>query len=138
MLRKSNPPILLKDLIEDLDEVVALFERNAPYTPLGGWFRPDRGEERYRSTLSQIRASVLWKADIYENEDERRRVEGDSLSLEEVARVFNHDLALRGADLRFDLDRLDDPALALELGAQYPEPVPIGAGRSLFDPEPAT
>ena len=104
----------------------------------GDWVINDRGKERYRSPLSQIRASVLWKADIYENEDEQRRVEGDILSLEEVARIFDRDLAERGSDLRFDLDRLQDPALARELGAQYPEPIPIGAGPSLFDPEPAT
>ena len=41
MHRHSNPPILLDGLIDDLDAVVDLFERNAPYTPLGGWFRPD-------------------------------------------------------------------------------------------------
>ena len=42
MAEHSNPPIQLDDLIDDLDAVVGLFERNAPYTPLGGWFRPDR------------------------------------------------------------------------------------------------
>ena len=37
----SDPPILLDNVIEDLGAVVGLLERNAPYTPLGGWFRPD-------------------------------------------------------------------------------------------------
>lgn len=41
MLRQSEPPILLRDVIEDLGDVVGLLERNAPYTPLGGWYRPD-------------------------------------------------------------------------------------------------
>jgi hypothetical protein len=76
---------------------------------------------------------VLWKAHIYPSEQERRRVEQDLLSLEDVARIFDEDLAERGADLRFDLDRLDDPALALALAAVYPEPVPVGAGASVFD-----
>lgn len=35
------PPILLRDVFDDVGEVVRLLERNAPYTPLGGWYRPD-------------------------------------------------------------------------------------------------
>ncbi len=27
-------------MIEDIGDVVQLLERNAPYTPLGGWYRP--------------------------------------------------------------------------------------------------
>jgi len=38
-----DPPILLENVIEDLGAVKTLLERNAPYTPLGGWFRPDHG-----------------------------------------------------------------------------------------------
>jgi hypothetical protein len=41
VIRYSDPPILLRDVIEDVGEVVRLLERNAPYTPLGGWYRPD-------------------------------------------------------------------------------------------------
>jgi hypothetical protein len=40
MIRYSDPPILLRDVIEDVGDVVRLLERNAPYTPLGGWYRP--------------------------------------------------------------------------------------------------
>ena len=29
------------DVIDDVGDVVRLLERNAPYTPLGGWYRPD-------------------------------------------------------------------------------------------------
>ena len=36
----ADPPVLLRDTIDDLELVVGLLERNAPYTPLGGWFRP--------------------------------------------------------------------------------------------------
>ncbi len=36
----ADPPILLHDVFPDLDEVVRLLERGAPYTPLGGWMRP--------------------------------------------------------------------------------------------------
>ena len=76
---------------------------------------------------------MLWKADVHPSEEERRRVEQDVLSLEDVARIFDEDLAERGADFRFDLDRLEDPALAVALGARYPEPVPVGAGVSVFE-----
>jgi uncharacterized protein YeaO (DUF488 family) len=97
------------------------------------WVVKERGQETYRAPFEEFRASVLWKADVYPSEEERRRVEHDLLSLEEVARIYNEDLAERGAELRFDLDRLDDPALALELSAVYPEPVPVGAGKSMFE-----
>jgi hypothetical protein len=60
-------------------------------------------------------------------------VEHDLLSLEEVARIFDEDLAERGSRVRFDRARLEDPALALELAAVYPEPKPKGAGVSMFD-----
>jgi hypothetical protein len=40
MLRNSDAPILLRDVIDDVGSVIGLLERNAPYTPLGGWFRP--------------------------------------------------------------------------------------------------
>jgi len=41
MVRYSDPPILLRDVIEEPALAVGLLERNAPYTPLGGWYRPD-------------------------------------------------------------------------------------------------
>ena len=41
MIQYADPPILLRDVIEDLDAAKRLLERNAPYTPLGGWYRPD-------------------------------------------------------------------------------------------------
>ncbi|MBW2422318.1 MAG: hypothetical protein JRH19_27550 [Deltaproteobacteria bacterium] len=97
------------------------------------WVVRERGRESYRAPFDQLRASVLWKADVYPSEDEQRRVADDLLSLEEVARIFDEDLAKRGAELRIDLDRIGDPALAAALGAIYPEPVPLGAGRSMFD-----
>jgi hypothetical protein len=40
MIRQAPPPLLLRNVIEDVDDVVGLLERNAPYTPLGGWYRP--------------------------------------------------------------------------------------------------
>ena len=40
MVRYSEPPVLLHDVIEDLDAVVRLLEAQAPYPPLGGWYSP--------------------------------------------------------------------------------------------------
>ncbi|MFP8878999.1 MAG: hypothetical protein VCE43_05780 [Myxococcota bacterium] len=99
----------------------------------GNWVVMDRGTESYRAPFDQFRASVLWKAHIYPTEEERRSVEHDMLSFEEVARIFNGDLSERGADFRFDLDRLNDPAQAGALAAVYPEAVPVGAGTSVFE-----
>lgn len=42
MVHCSAPPVLLHDVVDDLDAVVRLLERQAPYTPLGGWFRSGR------------------------------------------------------------------------------------------------
>ena len=40
MIHDANPPILVRDVIDDLDDVVQLLERSAPFSPLGGWMRP--------------------------------------------------------------------------------------------------
>ncbi len=36
MIHYSDPPILLREVIENIGDNVRLTERNAPYTPLGG------------------------------------------------------------------------------------------------------
>lgn len=51
MIRCSDPPILLRDVIPDRAAVVELLERNAPYTPLGGWYRPDADPDAATSPL---------------------------------------------------------------------------------------
>jgi hypothetical protein len=99
----------------------------------GDWVVTDHGQQCYRAPFDKFRASVLWKADIYSSEEERRRVEHDLLSLETVARIYNEDLARRGADLRVELQAIEDPALPGALAAIYPEAVPIDAGVSMFD-----
>jgi hypothetical protein len=35
--------------------------------------------------------------------------------------------------LRFDLERLEDPAFQLAVKAVYPEAIPVGAGRSMYE-----
>lgn len=39
-IRYSKPPILLHDVMPDLDAVERLLVAQAPYTPLGGWYSP--------------------------------------------------------------------------------------------------
>jgi hypothetical protein len=41
---------------------------------------------------------------------------------------------VKGADVRVDLDRLEDFGLASAVQAVYPEAVPVGKAPSIFDP----
>ena len=100
------------------------------------WGVVDQGRVVYRAPLEAFRVSVLWKAHVYADAADQARREADLLSLEAVAEIFAEDLQARGSDLRLDLDRLEDMSQFAALAAVYPEPTPIGAGRSFFDPEP--
>lgn len=100
----------------------------------GDWEVTDQGEVRYRAPLEQYRVSVLWKADVYRDEEERRRQTARPLSIPEVARTFDRDLEARGADVRIDLERLEDPGLIAAVMAIYPEAVPVGRAPSYFEP----
>jgi len=99
----------------------------------GDWVVHDKGREVLRAPLDSYRVSVLWKADVYADEAERLRLADDTLSLEEVASIFNRDLEQRGEKLRFDLERLEDPAQKDALALVYPEPIPVGTRRSIYD-----
>ncbi|CAM9469297.1 unnamed protein product [Discosporangium mesarthrocarpum] len=97
------------------------------------WAVSDRGAEVFRAPLDEYRVSVLWKADVYESEALRRDVANDRISIEDVARIFDEDLAARGEAVRFDLERLEDPTFAAAIQAVYPEAIPIEAGRTIYD-----
>ena len=99
----------------------------------GDWAVTDLGKEHYRAPLESIRVSVLWKADIYHDEEERRRQQAELLSLEDVARIFGDDLARRGSDFRLDVERLGDMSQMRALADVYPEAKPIDAGPCVFD-----
>ncbi|MGI9293597.1 MAG: hypothetical protein ACR2PS_06405 [Pseudomonadales bacterium] len=47
----SKPPVLLEHLFDDPGMVVEILRQNAPYTPLGGWFRPDQGQGEAMSPM---------------------------------------------------------------------------------------
>lgn len=114
--------------------MVAASASLAPAGDAGGdWVVSEGGREVLRAPFTSLRASVLWKANVYPTEAERQRVEADLLSLEEVARVFTGDLAARGETLRCEPERVSEPAFVAELAAVYPEARPLGAGRSIFD-----
>jgi len=98
----------------------------------GDWTITDHGELELWAPLDTLRVSVLWKADVYRTTKERDERAAHSLSMRDVADTFDDDLARRGVTLRFDLTRLDDPALRDALAAVYPEAVPVGALRSAF------
>ncbi len=99
----------------------------------GEWAVTDRGEVRYQAPLERYRVSVVWKADVYHNEAEQRRQMADTLSIPDVARIFDRDLEKRGTDVCFDLDSIEDPGLIASVSAVYPEAVPLGRARSIFD-----
>ena len=99
---------------------------------LVGWPRV-RAECSYRAPLERYRVSVLWKADVYRNEAEQRRRMADTLSIPDVVRIFDRDLEDKGVDVRFDLDRIEDPGLIAAVNAVYPEAVPVGKAQSVFD-----
>ena len=100
----------------------------------GDWCIRDRGGVVLRAPLADYRVSVLWKADVYRDEATRRRQQAEALSLADVARIFDRDLEARGSDVRVDPDHLEDPDLAAEVSAHYPEAVPAGKLPSIFDP----
>jgi len=71
MIHYSNPPALLTDVIEDTADVVRLLERNAPYTPLGGWYRP--------GVAPDVPTSPMWFQSDWVHAD--LQVEGSELFL---------------------------------------------------------
>jgi len=109
----------------------------AELAPVAGgqddWAVTDLGKECFRAPFAQLRASVLWKADVYADEAERRELAADVISMDDVVRIFNEDLAVRGEGFRLDREALEKHTGVAELAAIYPEPVPVGAGRSIFD-----
>jgi len=98
----------------------------------GDWTVTDHGTLELRAPLDAIRVSVLWKADVYPTAAERDTRTRNPLSMQDVADIFDDDLARRGEALRFDVARIDDPGLKAELAVVYPEAVPLGALRSAF------
>ena len=101
--------------------------------PAGRWAIRDRGDVCFEAPLEDYRVSVLWKADVYRDEAERQRRMADTLSMEDVAAIFDRDLEAKGADVRFDLDRLDDFGLIGAVNAVYPEAVPQDKAPSFFE-----
>ena len=114
-----------------------LVSARAELSPAGDgtedWIIRDRGVDCYRAPLRSYRVSVLWKADIYRDEAERTRALANLLSLADVADVFNEDLKEKGHGVRLDLERVEEPELAAAIQAVYPEAVPMGKLRSIYD-----
>ena len=96
------------------------------------WAVIDHGELVHRAALDTFRVSVLWKADVYKTAIDRDQRSADALSMQDVATIFNDDLARRDTSVRFDLARLDDLSHKAELATVYPEATPVDAMRSVF------
>ena len=50
-LKYADPPILLRDVFDDVAPIEAMLEREAPYTPLGGWYAPGADMDAATSAL---------------------------------------------------------------------------------------
>ena len=124
--------------IGPFDEGTRLVTPSATLTPAddggatGDWVVTDHGEVCFRAPLEAFRVSVLWKADVYATAAERNRSKADTLSMHDVADVFNDDLARRGSAVRFDPTRAEDLTLKAEMATVYPEAVPVGRLVSAF------
>ena len=59
-IRYSKPPVLMRDVLGDLDAAVRLLESQAPYTPLGGWYSPgaDPHARTRPAPLADLRAAL--------------------------------------------------------------------------------
>lgn len=97
------------------------------------WTVTDHGTLALRAPLDTIRVSVLWKADVYRTAAERDERSRTTLSMQDVADIFNDDLARRHAAPRLDPAQVEDLSLKAELAGVYPEARPVGALRSAFD-----
>jgi hypothetical protein len=119
------------------DEGTRLVTQRAELAPAkdgsGEWAVTDRGAVRYQAPLDRYRVSVLWKANVFKNGEEQRRQIAETLTIPDVARIFDRDLEEKGAEVRVDLDRLEDPGLIAAVNAVYPESIPVGKKPSIFD-----
>ena len=41
MLSYADPPLILRDVFPNIQQVQDLLTTHAPYTPLGGWYNPE-------------------------------------------------------------------------------------------------
>ena len=99
----------------------------------GDWTVTDQGSVIFRAPLEAYRVSVLWKAHVYANEEERVRLEADVLSLADVSQIFAEDLARKGSSVRLNLEGLEDASQMAAFANEYPEAAPVEAGASIFD-----
>ena len=99
----------------------------------GDWVVMDRGEVQYRAPIEDYRVSVLWKADVYRNEEERQRKIANPLSIPDVVAIFNREFEDKRIDLRIDVDAVEDLGIAAAVGALYPEAVPREKRPSMYD-----
>lgn len=60
MVQYADSPIVLDNVIEDLESLADLLKMHAPYKPLGGWYQPDK-------TDTTKRASAMWFRDDWLN-----------------------------------------------------------------------
>jgi hypothetical protein len=91
----------------------------------------DRAKVIWRAPLENLRVSVLWKAHVFADKEEQARLATDTIRVDEVTDIFNHDLAHRDEPLRLSRKNINEPAARDALRHAYPEATPVG-GRPLL------
>ncbi len=99
----------------------------------GEWVVMDHNETMYRAPLHHYRVSVLWKANVFKNFEEKEERSANPLSMQDVIDIFNNDLEQRNAGIRLSPDNVESPEIVASLASIYEEPKPVNALRSVFE-----
>jgi len=92
----------------------------------GGWQMRNGDEVVHTATDADVRITVSWKAEVYDDADELARCEehADDLSLDRVVDTFLADLRERGVDVRVPDDPHHDEAWVEAIGGTYSRRAP--------------
>ena len=99
----------------------------------GKWVVTDLGEKIYTAPLSGYRVSVLWKANVYKNHEEREQKSANPLTMTNVINIFNDDLEEKNTGFHLTSDNLEDTETISTISAIYAEAKPINALKSVFE-----
>ena len=93
----------------------------------GGWEIRDGEQLTERLEPEQIRISILWKADIFRDEDHLASFDDPSLDLDigQVVEIYLEDLDARGIRAERPANPLADPAWRRLLEETYPPPFAV-------------
>jgi len=117
------------------DKGTILVTPSAQLNPVGNgeWVVTDHDEEIYKASLDQYRVSVLWKANVFKNHEEREQKSANPLTMSEVINIFNADLEERNIGFHLASNNIEDAETISTISAIYAEAKPINALKSVFE-----